>query len=354
MQEKEIEYFLRHLGVDPRSFVIDPGRGWFRSSCPFAPWLHEKGTDSSQSFGITISDDVDKPSVGKCFACMSDVGAKVPPMLLQMFWYFTKKYPLGAARVLAQCSDNFDIPLDGLCDGFDTDADIVSLQETSKSFQTVLSVFRELSDAKVPGFRDVVQEYLLFRNVPIDIQRKYGVRYSIWDGMIGFPLTDDHGAIHHIRFRKPYTKYIRTLSKWYFEDHVGYSDIEFPRIVDTGALFGMHLVKKNLPIYVVEGEIDAMVWHSLGFDNVVASATTSVTEAHFARLFAATNTLILGFDADKAGSIITKKAVAYAKRAGCFVYYIDWAQAGVKDAGALVDKEQVALVKKTIKRLTIK
>lgn len=40
---------------------------WLMTSCPLAPWTHDRGTDSSPSFGVTVEDD--EVSVFHCFTC---------------------------------------------------------------------------------------------------------------------------------------------------------------------------------------------------------------------------------------------------------------------------------------------
>ena len=358
MQEQEIVSLLRHLGVAESSIEVDSDRGWVRSSCPFAPWTHENGYDASPSFGMSIvnetTEDLDKRTAGYCFTCMSDIGAKSPAMLVQMLWILSGQYPRSASRIVSYSMDSYDIDFDAKLNFFDPHLSCNDLKRASENFYKVFKYFRRLSDV-VPGragFRDLVQDYLLFRKIPIPIQRIYDVRYSTLDGIIGFPMTTEAGDICHMRIRKPYTKYIRTLSQYYFKEMPHMDDVEFPRILDTAAMFGLHLVQRGKPIYVVEGEIDAMVWCSLGFSNVVASATTSVTPSQFNRLFSLTNTLVFGFDNDKAGRLITEKAIKEAKKAGVNVYHINWAAAGIKDAGAVATHEDVNKLVKAIKKLT--
>ena len=359
MNIEEVVSFLTHMGVSEKTITVDASRGWVRSSCPFAPWLHSSGNDTNPSFGMSITDkstDDSKVSVGYCFSCMSDVGARSAPFLTQLLWSLSKEYPRIAARIASGSGEDYDlVPMGSFNNMFDANLDTVSMTQQSESFNRTLRMFPRLHDRTHPDYRNTVERYLEYRGIPIPIQRLYDVRYSLHDGIIGFPLTMEHGDICHFRIRRPYTKYIRTLSPYYFQDIPDsyYNDIQFPRIIETGAFFGLHTIVKGLPIYVVEGEIDAMKWFSLGFPNVVASTTTSVCTSQFSRLFSLSNRVIFGFDSDKAGAFITSKAAVNAHKADCSVYVIDWSVAGVKDAGALTDRLQVAQIKKAIKPLTI-
>lgn len=355
MNVDEVTSLLRHMGVDPNTITVDSERGWVRSSCPFARWLHESGSDNTPSFGMSLSnpENPDSRTVGKCFSCMSDIGAKTPPMLVQMLWVLSKTFPRSASKIVSWSADVYDVEFDAPYTSFDSMLEPHEVTNGSDSFNKVLRYFHRLNSVRVRGYRDMVQEYLSFRKVPVPIQRQYDVRYSTLDGVIGFPLTTEYGDICHMRIRKPYSKQIRTLSPWYFKGCADVSDVEYPRITATGALFGLHLIQRGRPIYVVEGEIDAMVWASLGFTNVIASTTTSVTASQFSRIFSLTNVVIFGFDADKAGAIATAKATKEASRAGVIAYGIDWAAAGLKDAGEVSSEEHVTCLKKAIKRLTI-
>ena len=120
----------------------------------------------------------------------------------------------------------------------------------------------------------------------------------------------------------------------------GVEGIVMPRLRDVGAWFGMFLIDWSRPVMLVEGEIDAMRLMALGYTNVIASATSSVTDAQIDAL--AAETLVLGYDADAAG----KHAHARIRdRVGqkAQVLEVDWSLAKkdgspCKDAGDLPDE----------------
>lgn len=359
MDAPTLSSFLQHLGVSPESIIVDNHRGWVRCPCPYAAWTHEKGYDSKPSFGITIVEENgeadQQPSVGYCFTCMSYCGAKALPTLAQAYWSLSKVYPQGAMMIAASSKADYDYNYSDHMLLFQGDTECKSLLQGEPSLKRLLHFFPRMSEVNNIAIRDNAENYLSYRNVPVSVQRFYDIRYCTLNGNIAFPMTTDEGEICHYRLRKPYTKDIFTFSHKYIKDMAQYSDVIFPRIVDTGAFFGAHtLIKGDLPIIVVEGEIDAMVWFSLGFNNVIATATTSITEAHFSRLFSWTDRIILGFDTDKAGQLATKKTLEKADAAGCSVYMINWAAAGLKDAGAVTTPEHKKSIIRATNRLTIR
>lgn len=176
MKIEEIVLFLQHLGVSEQSIQVDSSRGWVRSSCPFAPWLHSSGSDAKPSFGMTITDDNisddNKQSIGYCFSCMSFMGGKSAGSLLQMFWYLSKEYPRLAARIAAGSGEDFDYnPVRGFNNLFDHDICINKLSPPKEDFNNVLKMFPRLSSYKHPEFRKLVENYLVYRGVTPAIQK---------------------------------------------------------------------------------------------------------------------------------------------------------------------------------------
>ena len=358
MDAPTLKSFLQHLGVSPESIIVDAHRGWVRCPCPFAAWTHEKGYDTKPSFGITIVEETgepdQQPSVGYCFTCMSYCGAKALPTLGQAYWALSKQYPHGAMRIAASSKADFDYSYSDQMLLFQGDVECRNLLQGEPSLKRLLHFFPKMADVRNIAIRENAENFLCYRNVPIAVQRFYDIRYCTLNGDIAFPMTTDDGDICHYRLRKPYTKDIYTFSAKYIDGMPNYKDVIFPRIVDTGAFFGAHTLIKDLPIIVVEGEIDAMVWFSLGFNNVIATATTSITDAHFSRLFSWTDRIILGFDTDKAGQLATRKTLEKATSAGCSLYMINWAAAGIKDAGEVTTQEHKLRVARATNRLTIR
>ncbi len=80
---------------------------------------------------------------------------------------------------------------------------------------------------------------------------------------------------------------------------------ETPIFDKSGGLYGINLAKaairKQEMVVIVEGYMDAITAHQNGFDNVVASMGTAVTEKQFDTLKKLTKTMVFAMDADAAG-----------------------------------------------------
>jgi DNA primase len=120
------------------------------------------------------------------------------------------------------------------------------------------------------------------------------------------------------------------------------TQILYPNLSEVGVWFNMMMADWSAPIMVVEGELDCMRLINLGFMNVVASCTSSVTDAQIDSLTA--ETVILGFDSDKAGEHACAR-VRDRLRGRVAMYRAEWLLAmkseGVpcKDPGDLPNKE---------------
>ena len=64
---------------------------------------------------------------------------------------------------------------------------------------------------------------------------------------------------------------------------------------------------------LVEGNIDVITLHQAGFDNVVATMGTALTEEHVRLLGRYTKELVLCFDNDNAGQLATQKNIELLK-----------------------------------------
>ncbi|RKZ93380.1 MAG: hypothetical protein DRQ40_07705 [Gammaproteobacteria bacterium] len=66
MNREDAKTFVR--AMSGANVYIEDHVGWINVSCPLAPWTHEKGTDRSPSFGISINT---LDSKYHCFTCKS-------------------------------------------------------------------------------------------------------------------------------------------------------------------------------------------------------------------------------------------------------------------------------------------
>lgn len=81
----------------------------------------------------------------------------------------------------------------------------------------------------------------------------------------------------------------------------------------SGNLYALHLardsIQKAREVIVVEGYMDAIAAHQLGFRNVVASMGTALTEAQARLLRRGVDRIILALDADAAGQMATLRGI---------------------------------------------
>jgi DNA primase len=87
----------------------------------------------------------------------------------------------------------------------------------------------------------------------------------------------------------------------------------------SSILFGLHAasaaIKKEKRAVVVEGYVDAVVAHQAGFQNVVATLGTSITERHLRQLARLTPEICLALDPDAAGQNAAVRGADVAREA---------------------------------------
>lgn len=93
---------------------------------------------------------------------------------------------------------------------------------------------------------------------------------------------------------------------------------ETPVFSKSRILYGLNLSRKNLkpgtPAIVVEGYLDAALIYQAGFETVVATLGTALSDAHVKQLKQLTDTIVLCFDGDDAGRKAADRAVEIALR----------------------------------------
>ena len=88
-----------------------------------------------------------------------------------------------------------------------------------------------------------------------------------------------------------------------------------PAFNKSSSLYGINLaaagIRQQDTAVIVEGYVDVITAHQNGFNNVVASMGTSVTEAQVSSLKRLTRNLVLALDADAAGEEAMLRGVSY-------------------------------------------
>lgn len=283
MREEAVRSFLMALGADN----LQSREHWVNCQCVMAPYMHAGGVDTAPSFGVSISDE--GSSVYYCFGCTQE--ARPLQWLLHNLFVMTGRYPWEAARIFrreenhGQSSKKIAVP----------DVWSVSREIIKPIPYKVLRKFPLLQASS--GFESRrCKEWLEDeRKIPVWTQNLFRVRY--WDdaSSVVFPLTDIRGDVYLLRTRSRKEKSIYTINA----ELAGVDDVVFPKLTEVGAWFGMFLIDWSRPVLLVEAEIDAQRIVSLGFFNVISSATSNLSDSQIDALHA--DTLLLGYDDDKAG-----------------------------------------------------
>lgn len=327
MTRDSIHQLLRAIGI--REYT--DAEHWVNCTCPFARWRHGSGQDTRPSFGISVNDL--GVSVYSCFGCMDK--AKAIPSLLPALFLMTGTYPWAAAKIIMESGA---LTLDEILqpgpwerpEGERREEPIPREVFVKFPLLRASNSMTAISAARWIG-KPLSEKG---RGIPTWVQNYFGLRVDEDRDAVVFPLTNHRGRIYLMRERRVGTKEIWTVSP----DIAGVYGMEFARLKDVGVWFGLHLLDWNKPVMLVEGEFDAMRIFALGFRNVVASTTSSVTEAQIDAI--RSDSIILGYDPDKAGE---KARERITKHIGgkAIIRIADWTRVGRKDGGALGSKEEL-------------
>ena len=134
------------------------------------------------------------------------------------------------------------------------------------------------------------------------VAREDGATYDRFRNRLMFPISDAEGRVAGFGGRalgdaKP--KYLNTSQT---------------PIFDKGALLyafdlAREAIRRERTVVVVEGYMDAIAAHQFGFENVVASMGTALTEEQARRLRRGVDRVILALDADAAGQLATLRGL---------------------------------------------
>lgn len=168
------------------------------------------------------------------------------------------------------------------------------------------------------------------------VKNKEGRYYDRFRNRLMFPLINMQGQVIGFAGRllskdAEQAKYINSPQT------ILYNKSEF--------LYGLHLARKYIRdldyVIVVEGYFDWISLWQAGFRNVIAVSGTALTRQHLMILKRYTGNILFAFDADDAGVMALKRAVASALATECNVYTIDYSKAPskFKDPDELVRHE---------------
>ncbi|MFN8476150.1 MAG: DNA primase [Anaerolineae bacterium] len=140
------------------------------------------------------------------------------------------------------------------------------------------------------------------------IEREGGGYYDRFRGRLIFPIRDERGQTIGFGGRTlgdGVPKYLNSPQTLLFDK--------------GGGLYGLDLARETIrragTVVVVEGYMDVVSLHQRGFQNVVASLGTALTEAQVTLAARYAPSLVLALDADTAGNAATLRGLQVAARA---------------------------------------
>jgi 5S rRNA maturation endonuclease (ribonuclease M5) len=310
MDLKNIVNFLKLLGAG--EIKVSDEENWARTSCPLAPFTHAKGSDENPSFGI-VANDIGE-SAYHCFTCGS---GRLWDLLHRMQW--TVGVP-KRARHFFGTAEIFDPEQSYEHDGaiFDGYKDVYSRiflkQKKTRVPDKILNSYPLLLDSPYEGQKSEIEQYFLGRGILPEVLWEYGVRHDPGKHLIIFPMIDTDGETYRLHVKLVYEK-----TFWYLTPELlGCAD-EYDPWGRKDYWFGIQYLDPILPILIVESETDLLRLRSLGVSNVIA-ACGGINKWKVSRI--PNRVVLLGFDADKAGSSFTMKAIQLFERR--HLYWLDW------------------------------
>lgn len=166
--------------------------------------------------------------------------------------------------------------------------------------------------------------------------------YDTFRGRIMFPITDSASRV--IAFSG------RLLPA--FDDGKSGKYINSPEgalFSKSAVLYGFDKAKLAIrqkdAVILVEGQMDLLMAHQVGYSNTVAVSGTALTEQHIEKLKRLSLNLLVAFDSDGAGKSAALRAIRLALARGCVVRVV--AISGGKDPAELIAKNKEAWEKAT-------
>lgn len=223
----------------------------------------------------------------------------------------------------------------------DKSSEISKLYEINK---TAAVYFRNNIRKLKSTEKELVDEYLRSRDLDKKTIDKFGIGYSYkeWDGLLhhfaeeeifsneeiessGLIIKKEGDKIsYYDRFRgrlmfpifNDYDKIVGFGGRKLYEDDLGGKYINSPEskvYSKSRILYGLNFAKEKIRYYdfviLVEGYMDLIALHKSGFENVVASSGTALTEDQTRLLARYTKNVYILFDSDMAGIKAAKRGI---------------------------------------------
>jgi hypothetical protein len=276
------EYDLRRLLLKLDIEVTDKNpSGWLLARCPFAEFLHAKGTDRKPSFYVRAN--ADGPSGFHCFTCKQHGGVRA--LVNQLGYYRDKDYNhLALQATVMEVPERFG-------DFEPSDADLLDDLPEPINELVYLSMYPSAVE-----FADAII-YLASRGVSEATATRLQLRYDPEAKRILFPVFDHARLLYGFTGRSIVPDDLR--------------DERIPKVKNYAGLkkeyrlLGEQLIDDDKPILVVEGLFGLAHLIEIGICklcNPVAIMGSSLSSAQRDALIGYDRPTYLLFDDDAAGS----------------------------------------------------
>lgn len=195
------------------------------------------------------------------------------------------------------------------------------------SWDTVLNALKK---------KGYTEKEIFLSGMSIQSQRSGSSYYDRFRARVMFPINDVNGSTVAFSARvRPDREETEKLGKY----------INSPQTLiydKSKILFGLDKAKQAIKradeVIMVEGQMDAITAHQFGYNNVVASSGTALTEEQVRLLKRYTQNITLCFDRDEAGGMAAERGIREAMRQEASVKVIELASG--KDPDECIREDQ--------------
>lgn len=277
MKKQDLVDILGELDIEVLHFNY---RGWAVARCPFAEFLHERGTDHSPSFNVRV--DATGPSGFWCFTCKQK--GRISSLINRLGHYRGERY-----NSLALKAEVMEIP-DALPD-FEQEPEEALRQEA-------INPALYMAMYPLPAEDEDAVAYLKKRGISRKTAELLELRYDPERRRILFPVFDYKRDLYGFTGRSIVPDKLRSEKVPKIKNYAG--------LRKELRLLGEQLIEKGKPIIVVEGLFALAHLIEIGvakFANVVAVMGSSLSEAQRDALLFYDCPVYLLFDNDAAGDM---------------------------------------------------
>jgi hypothetical protein len=224
MKKADLFEILAEAGI---RVVHVNSRGWAVAKCPFAEFLHEKGTDHSPSFNIKI--DPAGPTGFKCFTCHQHGGVRA--LIAKLGYYRDENLNNLALR-----AEMKEIPEAFPDYEAEEEAGFVPAPVNAALYLAMYPLAWEDEDSRA---------YLRGRGIGEATAAKMQLRFDPERRRVVFPVFDYRRELYGLAGRSIVPDQLRSKEVPKVKNYAG--------LKKEYRLLGEHLIDNDLPLFVVEG-----------------------------------------------------------------------------------------------------